>query len=258
MSSPAQRHRQAKLAAQAVNRGSAEGVAPDRHEEGAEATEYQLLLAAMGEDMRRLHDIQSTEGKIEAKRHLIEKFTPHVDATLEAAAESGKAVQDEILVTMMLWRLDIGDFQRGLDIAEHVLRFGLRLPERFQRSAGCLVAEEVAEAALAADRQDAAFDVQVLQRAAQLTAGCDMPDVVRAKLHKATGLHLIGMAEADEAKGESAAAGAPYHARAQALDHLRRAIALHDKIGVKKEIERLSAWLEKHRPPAGQNEDEQV
>lgn len=258
MFSPALRHRQKKLAAQAVKRGTDASTAPEREGSGPEATEFQLLMAALGEDLRRLKDIQSTEGKIAAKREMIERFTPHVDATLEAAAESGTAVQDEALSTMMLWRFDIGDFDRGLDIAEHVLRFGLRLPERFKRDPACLIAEEVATAALAANTQGEDFSLPVLQRAEGLTAGFDMPDIARAKLHKALGQQFVREAEAADTADDGAAAGAPFHARAKALEHFRRALALEARIGVKKEITQLTAWLNKHQPEtAEQSETEQ-
>lgn len=245
--SPAQRHRQAKLARLAVDGGNSGPVAPERASTGAEATEYDLLLAALGEDMARLRGIQSTEGKIAAKREMIDRYSHHVDASLAAAAASGTAVQDELLVTIMLWRLDIGDFDRGLDIAEHVLRHGLRLPDRFQRTPATLIAEEVAVAAIDAAGQDRDFALPVLQRTAALTDGQDMPDIVRAKLEKATGLHLLRSAEQADSS-DSAPAGAPHAARRAALTHLRRALELEKSIGVKKQIERLSAWLNRHGP----------
>ena len=250
MPSPALRSKQAKLARLAVEHGAHGPHAPERDMEGPEASEYQMLLAALGEDMRQLHDIQSTEAKIEAKRKMVDRYLPHVEGSLEAAAETGKAVQDEVLTTMMLWLFDIGEFDRGLDIAEHVLRYGLELPERFRRTPGCLVAEEVAVAALDAQTQGEDFDLHVLQRAAALTADRDMPDEARAKLHKAIGKELIRAAEAAAAQeGESAIAGAEYHARKLALEHYRRALALNKRIGVKKEFIALSNWVEKNRPP---------
>jgi len=254
MFSPALRHRQKKLAAKAVESGSSGDVAPDRQHSGAEATEYELLLAALGEDMARLRDIQSTEAKIAAKRDMIARYQPHVNATLEAATETGKAVQDELLATIMLWHIDIGATVTALDIAEHVLRFGLRMPERFQRTPACVVAEEIATAALAAIGQDQDYDLQTLLRTAQLTEPFDMPDVARAKLHKAIGLQLIREADAEADKGETAVAGAQRHARTQALESLRRALALAPKIGVKKEIERLVSWMNKNPPSAQEGE----
>lgn len=246
--SPARQHMQAKMAARAIEAASAADFAPERHEMGADATEYELLMAALGEDFHRLKNIQSKEGKIAAKVEMIDRYSPHVDATLAAALETGKAVQDELLVTMMIWRLDIGDFERGLDIAEHVLRYGLRLPERFQRTPATLIAENVAEAALTASKADKDFPMPVLQRAAQLTADFDMPDVVRAKLCKAKGLHFVRLALAADDAPDSVPAGAAHAARKNALADFRRALELDAKAGVIKDIERLEAWLKKHAP----------
>jgi hypothetical protein len=54
-----------------------------------------------------------------------------------------------------------------------------------------------------------------------------MPDQVRAKLHFAIGRHLAKAGTDD----------------ATALDHLRRAVELHDKVGAKKDIEQLERKL---------------
>jgi len=250
MRSPFRSHQRA-VRAQLVIHGAvmgADNVAPPRPTNGPEATEYELLLAELGNDMRTLSDIQSTERKIEAKRSMVLRYQDHVIASLVASLESGKAVQDEVLVTMMIWHFDIGEWPTALDIAEHVLRFGLTLPTRFQRSAPTLVAEEVAEAALAAVRQDQDFPLDILQRASSLTEGRDMPDQVRAKLHKAIALMFLRTAAAVEETGDGPA-GAAQAARQQALIHFQRALALFKNIGVKKDIERLTAQLAK--APAG-------
>ncbi len=255
--SPAARFKQAKLAELAIASGSESTSAPERETTGEAATEYDLLLAALGEDMRRLKSIQSTEGKVEAKREMIDRYSPHVDATLAAAAEAGKAVQDPLLMEVLIWRFDIGDYTRALDLAEHALRFGLRLPERFQRSTGTLVAELVAEDALKAAKIDKDFDLPVLHRAHQLTSDADMPDVVRAKLHKAMGLHLVRAARAADENPDSLPAGAAHSARKAALEQLQRAMELNSNAGVVKDIERLTSWLEKNPPAApAASEDE--
>ena len=239
MPSPAQLHRQRMLARQVADHVDA-GQAGPRPQAGAAASAYRMLLAKLGADQTRLRDIQSVEGKIELKAQLIDEFDAHVDATLAASAQSGKAVQDEIVATMMLWRLDIGDFARGLDIAEHVLRFRLDMPPNIRRTPATLIAEEVAEAALKADRIAQPFDLHAVDRAMSLTQGDDMPDQVRAKLFKARGRLLLR--EASSAKDSaSAPAGALQSAQREALAAFQRAFALDDGSGVKKDMERLSA-----------------
>lgn len=246
--SPAAIMRQQKLARLEIENNGAAGLAAERSETGDGATEYELLLAALGEDEAALKRIQGTERKEAAKLSLISKYDPHVDATLAAAADTGTAVQDEIVAMMMIWRFDIGDFDRGLDIAEHMLRHGLRLPaiKNFQRTPATIICEQAAEAALKADSVDKDFDVAILHRAAQLTADFDMPDQVRAKMAKATALHILRQAEQEDENGESSAAGKPKAARVLALELLRRALELDKNSGVKKQIERTESWLKKN------------
>jgi hypothetical protein len=80
-----------------------------------------------------------------------------------------------------------------------VLRHGLTLPERYKRTAGTLIAEEVAEAGLTLP---STVDLATLQRVEALTAATDMPDQVRAKLKKAIGLAFKAAAEAFDPNGK--------------------------------------------------------
>ncbi|MCW2370214.1 phage terminase small subunit [Sphingobium sp. B11D3D] len=235
-------HRQTVLAAQAANKAPV-GLAAARPADGPAATEYELLLAALGTDIASLRQIQSVEAKIAKKAELIEAYDAHVDATLLAATESGQALQDEIVATMMIWRLDIGDFARGLDLAEHVLHFDLALPQNIVRQAPTLIAEEVAEAALKACQIDQSFDLDVVNRTIDLTSEKDMPDQVRAKLYKARGKLLLREAEAAK-DNATAPAGAEQHAMVSALAAFQRALGLHENCGVKKDIERLTAKVQ--------------
>ncbi len=239
MISPAARHKQKVLARMAAEQAAPGPIAAARLEDGPAATEYELLLAQLGSHLAQLREIQSVEGKIAKKHELILAYDHHVDATLEASAETGAAVQDEIVATMMIWRLDIGDFERGLDLAEHVLRFGLAMPGHMKRQGATLIAEEIAEAALAADRDGKAFRLDIIDRVAALTEKQDMPDQVRAKLFKARGRALLHIHALILEKPESAAAGGPQAALSEALASFRRALALDRNAGVKKDIERL-------------------
>lgn len=240
MLSPAARHRQKILARQAAARAP-EGVAADRPKDGPEATAYELRLAELGKDLARLREVQSVEGKIALKRMIVEGYDDHVEATLAASAETGKAVQDEIVATMMIWRFDIGDFDKGLELAAHVLRYGLAMPMHMKRQAATLIAEEIAEAALAADRGGKEFPLAIIDRANDLTRDSDMPDQVRAKLFKARGRTLLRAHARLVEHPESAPAGGPQAAQREALAAFRRALQLDKKCGVKKDIERLES-----------------
>lgn len=240
--------RQRKAARLAVEKEGAAGLAPDRGQTSEGASDYELLLAALGEDEAALKRISGNSRREAMKADLVGKYDAHVDATLAASIDTGTAVQDEIVAMMLIWRFDIGDWQRGLDIAEHMLRYGLRLPaiKNFQRTPATIIAEQVAEAALTADKVGKDFEPQHLHRAAQLTADFDMPDQVRAKIAKATAMHLLREAAKADDDAEAVEAGSPATARAQALLLLRRALELDKGCGVLKHIERTENWLKKH------------
>lgn len=223
MTSPARRHYQRVTAAKAA--GDAQ---PGRPQGGQQ---YELFAAALWEARQTLKGIKSVEAKIAKKRELLPQFGPYVQGVLEG----GTGAQDDVLVTVMLWCFDIGEIATGLEIAEYAIKHGLDTPDRFDRDTATLVAEQVAEEALRQlqvskgekgeddNSEAAAYLVMHLVQAEALTREADMHDQVRAKLHKA-----LGYAYRD--KGNSID---------EALTHLRRALELNDKAGVKKDIEQL-------------------
>ena len=203
------------------------------------ATAYELMLARLYEDKRRLKDVQSIERKIDIKRQIIADYAPWIDGVLAA----GRGGQDAVLMTVMVWRIDAGDYLGALQIADYALRFGLVLPEQYQRTTATLIAEEIADQALIAIGAGATFDASVLDVTEQLTRAQDMPDEVRAKLHKALGLSIAALMK-ETSPIEDARRWA-----AESLEHLRRAYQLHDRVGVKKDIERLERFMKNNPAP---------
>ncbi len=210
-----------------------------------EASERELLVARLGIDLRRLHDIQALERKIDAKREMLPAYMPWVEGLLQAEAETGAGVQDEILVQMMIWLLDVGDFDQALPVIGYVLKHKLALPERFKRTAATLIAEESADAALKALGQGGTFDLGFLLKIDALTGDLDMIDQVRAKLNKAIGL-LYAASAAAGAPDADGGAGAQRAAIDTGFRYLKRALELDAKVGVKtavRDLERLQAKL---------------
>jgi hypothetical protein len=182
------------------------------------ASEYALLLAALGQDLASLRAIQSVERKIQAKSGMIGRYR----AWVAGALASDPPVQDDIVGTMLVWAIDIGDWPLALELGDHVLAANLGLPERYKRSPAVLLAEEIAESAL---RVATAVPRAVLEETLALTADHDMPDQVRAKLHKALGLAFQAEAEAFDPEAESQRAGGKRALVDAALDHTSRARA---------------------------------
>jgi hypothetical protein len=247
MSSLARRHRERALAAQAglAVGQPAPGVAGAMPEKGDVASEYRALFAVLQDNLRTLSDIQSIEGRNPVKLEMAETFRAWVDGALAAGAE-GTAAQDEIVAQTMIWAIDYRDFDRALDIGEHVLRFGITLPERYVRTPACLLAEEIATAALA---EPQLATLEQIVRLGRLTGGYDMPDQARAKLLKAMGRAFAKAADDFDPEADSAAAGGKPALIHAALDALKRALQLNKSIGVKKDIERLERLVA--TPPKG-------
>jgi len=186
------------------------------------ATAYEQMLVKLAADQRTLRTIHSKERKAEIKREMLPFYAPWVSGALE----QGKGAQDDILMTVMLWRLDAGDIAGALDIARYAFQFGLAMPGKHRRTPVYMFTEEVALAAMRAHAASEPVDVRLLLDVLALTESADMPDMVRAKLHKITGLVLRDGGQV-----------------ADALAHLQRAMRLDCQAGVKKEIERLEREL---------------
>ena len=215
MKSPAQRHYE-RVSAELAAASAAPG------ESLAGASAYELMLAKLATDRRRLKAIQSIERKIDVKRaELLPEYVDYVAGALSG----GRGAQDDVLTTVMIWRVDAGDFAGALDIARYALAHRMTLPDQYDRPLATAIAEEFAQAALAAFKLGETFDAGQLAEVMTLTESADMHDQVRAKLHKALGKAL------------------PESDKASALDHLRRALQLDERAGVKQDIARLETEL---------------
>lgn len=237
MFSPALRNRQRILAEMASGAAPASGGAA-MPTEGPVASEYKLLLAALQIDMNALRQIQSTDKKIEAKRGMIGKYLPWVEGALAAEVPA----QDEIVGNMLVWSLDIADWDLAYRLSEHFLRHGLALPERYKRQPATLIAEQVAEAGLA---PVPAIDLVTLQLFDELVREKDMHDQVGAKLYKALGLAFQRAADAFDPTADNAVAGGKSALLQNARDCFQSALTLDKGAGVKKLIEALDRELKK-------------
>lgn len=220
MPSPAQLHRIRELAAKA---GAAQDAAP-----AILGGIQGQMLAKLTQDVRRLHDIQSVEKKIALKRQLLPDYEAYIDGVLHG--DGGQP--DEVIATLMLWHLDAGWYDRGLDIAAYVMRHGLPLPERLKRNTATLLLDEVAGAIATGALSNPSEAMAILQRVASLVTDQDAPDQARAKLHFAIGKTLAAEA-GDNPSGQHV------EMAKSAVAQLQRAVSLYPAIGAKKLIETL-------------------
>lgn len=229
--SPAQRHYARVTAARA-----AEVSAPGAATTGSA---YELMLYKLADDRRRLKQIQSVQRKIEVKATLLPEYQDWVDGVLA----SGKGAQDDVLTSVLVWHIDVGNFERALQIAEYAVTHKLTLPDQYSRDIPTMLIDEFSGAylngKLADDPENA---VVVLRKVGELTEGCDTPDQAKAKLCKALAYALIATVDQIDAV-EIAPKMRADAARANMLLH--HALGLFEAVGVKKDIERLERRLKK-------------
>lgn len=158
--SPARQHRLRIQAEQAAREGGSV-----RHASG-----YDLMLLQLAEDRRRLKGVQSTVKKAEIKVELLPKYSAWAEGVLAA----GGAQQDDVLMYVMLWRIDAGDYAGALEIGRHALRHGWVMPLG-NRNVQTVLAEEMADAAQSALLAAAGFDADLLLQTLDLTTDLDMP-----------------------------------------------------------------------------------
>ena len=199
-----------------------------------QASAHDLLLRNLANHKARLKQVQSIEEKIAYKNRAFSEFSAWVSGVL--AADRGG--QDPIIVHMLVWMLDIGDFASGLEIGDYVLKHGLHMPDEYNRTPATVIADIIADASLKALDIEKLIDLDAVLRTIALTDGHDMPDQVRAKLHKAAGLALMPKDLPTDYTPESAE---PVLA---ALKHLLRAFELFVNVGVKKPLDRAKKYAD--------------
>lgn len=219
MKSPARKHFEQVSAAKAAGAAT-----PGQQQQGEQ---YELHARALYEATRTLKGIKSIQAKIEKKRELLPEFLPYIDGVLS----EGNGAKDDVLMTMMVWCIDVGDFEKALAIGAYAVKHNIDTPDRYARDTVSILAEEIAEGvktALAKEDANADALANVMARAAAIVDGHDMHDEIKAKLHKAYGYALRA---AEDVEG--------------ALDQLKAALALDERIGVKQDIQRLESQLKK-------------
>lgn len=244
--SPAQRHRLRVLAGAGAGATVALGLRRPRSGDGEPLSqaegEMRLLLI---NHQRSLKQIESREQKIALKREFLPEYEAWVDGVLSAATGE----PDLVLTTILIWRLDVGDFFGALPLIDYVLRHKLDLPAHISRTPATFITEEIAEAALKAFDQGgeaaAAFPQGILSAIEDLVdhddpdLRADMPDEVRAKLQKAIARAVLLGGDDERTRQE------------EALKRYLRALELDEKAGVKKDVEQLKRKLNKPaEPPA--------
>ncbi len=204
---------------------------------------YEQQLMQLNSDKNRLKNIQSKQNKVELKRQLLPNYKPYLQGILEVKP----GVQDAVVTEILVWAIDIGEYDFALDLAEYVLEHGFKLPDRFERSEACFITEDIADEFLKVLKTDVHVDITVLERLESLITDesldkskRDMPDEVKAKLYLA-----LGKAEMRLITGEQLVD--LVHAT-RARDFLEQACKLDDKCGGRTDLNKMIKLVSKLQP----------
>ena len=227
MLTPAQKHFQKVMAERHGKTNDLSDTARTAHEQ---------IMHRLRMDQSALKRVQSDQAKAAMKRQLL----PHYEGWIEGTLDGDSGRQDEVIVTLMVWAIDAGDYALAARIGRYVVTHGLLMPDRFNRTAATVLVDEICDPILVQVKADDTTDVTpylaVLDEVAEFTAGSDMPDVVRAKLCKVRAFALRNGTTEEQAT---------------ALELLRQALTLDAGAGVKKEIDRLARVVKKAAAQTG-------
>ncbi|NLC24641.1 MAG: integrase [Oxalobacter sp.] len=226
---PAQRHRE-KILAQQSEKKNASG----NPEKGSA---YEMMLVKLHADKRRLKDIQSIQTKATVKAEILPDYQPWVDGVLEG----GQGAQDEVLMNVLVWQIDVGNYAEALRIAEYALEHDLVMPDQYTRTLATLLLDEIT-AVLLKEKYETAESIEyaltTLQKTEEITASRDAPDQARAKLYRAYGNVLLAKI------GDQPLTPETVELAKKAEEYLEKALNLDERSGVKSTLNSLKKRLE--------------
>lgn len=255
--SPAAQRRRFLIASSAGAVLAASGIAVDVDADNDDtplSPEAQKVIFQLQEDRRRLKEFKATDRKVEAKVAMLPAYRGWCDGVL-AAGQVEHGPLDQIFTTIMAWTIDVGDYMTALPMLEHAVKYKLEMPSGFERDPITFAIDQICEEAIRVydlgGEPAKAFEAGVLPMLQDLVEDhdIDLHDQVEAKLFKATGRAI--MAGADLENEEDLR-----QRREQTLKVYSRALEIHDRCGVKKDIEKLNRDLKKAAggaDPAEQN-----
>lgn len=212
------------------------------------STDEAKIVLQLEANRKQLKEYKATDRKIEAKVQMLPFYSGWVAGFMDQAKHEASPM-DQVFSQLLAWTIDIGAYGAALPMIEYALQNNIEMPAGFQRDVATFAIDQICEAALFAfdlgDDQAREFDASVLPMLQDLVIDheIDLHDEVEAKLLKAIGRACLVAADPTDIDG--------LRARQQsALASYRAAIAKNERVGVKKDIEKLERELKKTDPAA--------
>ena len=145
-----------------------------------------VLRGQFKADFHQLKHIKSRVRRNKEKQYILTRYQGWLDSVLQEKESSLVGTQASMFVWLLVWHLDVGEWQRGFELARIALKQGLAAPTDFSRSLAETVCEELVTGILKAELAPN-YGLLLIELNA-LLGGYDMADPVSAKLYKALGL----------------------------------------------------------------------
>ena len=186
------------------------------------ATVTQRIELRLSNQLDQLEHVRGIDLKIAKKREWYQEYLGFIEGSIAVSP----AQQNDALMHLMVWAIDVGDYANAVKIGQFAVLNNMVLPVNYKRGVAELLTEDCAEAFLA-DPVLAQQSLDIIQHIIDVGYGQDMVVQARAKIFKAQGLALMDSQPAE------------------ALNALKTALHLHDKAGVKKDIDKLERLLKR-------------
>jgi hypothetical protein len=118
-------------------------------------TAHEQIMHRLRMDQSALKRVQSDQAKAAMKRQLL----PHYEGWIEGTLDGDSGRQDEVIVTLMVWAIDAGDYALAARIGRYVVAHGLLMPDRFNRTAATVLVDEICDPILVQVKADDTTDV---------------------------------------------------------------------------------------------------
>ncbi|MFK3970191.1 phage terminase small subunit [Pseudomonas sp. NPDC087358] len=144
-----------------------------------------LMEDALAVDLERIAAIKPHELRQQLKR---DELLPKYQEYVQRYRDSGLSFPNSVLVYVLIWLFDTGEFDKGLELADFAMSQGQPLPERFNRDIPTFVADEVitwAEAEYKAGRSPEPYVSSLLPR---VDGEWKLYERIPARYHKVLGI----------------------------------------------------------------------
>lgn len=171
-----------------------------------------LMEVALAGDLDRLHQLNSLDQRQQLKRsELLPKYQEYVTRY----RESGLNFPNQVLMYVLVWLFDTGEFVAGQELADFAMSQGQELPERFRRNVPTFVADAVIEWAEAEHKAGRSPEPYVSDLLPRVDGEWKLFERIPARYHR-----MLGFLAMDRKEW------------VQAVTHLERAEALYPEIRV--------------------------